>query len=117
MMTDELPQMIPNMVRKLRILLARKVATVWRNVSRKFMASLTKTLYGVGLSSRPEQLLREAKQLRSGETCFLSWSLPAPQTLLQYHLIVLLQRVVNQLRFRPVRNPNLDRNLPLKIGR
>src|SRR5882757_8223404 len=44
MMTDEIPQMIPNIVRKLRILLARNVATVWRNVSRKFMASLANAL-------------------------------------------------------------------------
>jgi hypothetical protein len=41
MITDEIPQMMPNIVRKLRILFARKVAMVWRKVSRKFIADPT----------------------------------------------------------------------------
>src|SRR5882724_13017276 len=40
MMTEEIPHTMPNIVRKLRILLARKVEIVWRNVSRRFIASV-----------------------------------------------------------------------------
>jgi hypothetical protein len=35
-MTDVIPQMIPNMVRKLRSLWAAIELTVWRNTSRMF---------------------------------------------------------------------------------
>jgi hypothetical protein len=38
-MTDEIPQTIPNMVRKIRILCARKVAIDWRRISVRFIAS------------------------------------------------------------------------------
>jgi len=49
------------------------------------MASLTKTLYAEDCHPT-EQLLRESEATEQWRDCF-AWSLPAPQTLLQHHLI------------------------------
>src|SRR5215475_8840554 len=38
-MTDDIPQTIPNIVRKIRILCARKVAIVWRKISSRLMVA------------------------------------------------------------------------------
>src|SRR5882724_981785 len=107
MMTDEIPQMIPNIVRKLRILLARNVATVWRNVSRKFMASLANALL----------FEQDCHPDRSGGTCFLLEAGPhtSVEALLQYHLVVFLERIVDQLRLGAVGNSNLDGNLAFAL--